>query len=133
MSEDEVDKKITEDDMEITTGDGAVYEKPKSLTERLKSLSSTGFGVVAVIAIIGYGIATMVIGYIGIEETLGAGWAMAALIAMALFKFTLPMSIGAFFGLIEVFNWHWAFALIFVMPGLLLLIPVFLMSFFTKK
>ncbi len=63
-------------------------------------------------------IAQLVAGYMGIEQYLGFIGASIAL-ALALFaRFTLPITIGAFFGAMDVWGWHWFWALIFAIPGL---------------
>lgn len=43
-------------------------------------------------------------GYAGIEEHLGALWAIGCLVASLLFRFTLPITIGAFFGAMNVWG-----------------------------
>ncbi|PJE78255.1 hypothetical protein CI610_02817 [invertebrate metagenome] len=70
-----------------------------------------------------FGIAQLVAGYVGIDYHFGAGWAVAALVASLMFRFTLPITIGAFFGAMDVWGWHWALSALFVAPGLAFLIP----------
>ena len=48
-----------------------------------------------------FGIAQMVAGYSGIDYHFGAGWAIGALIASLMLRFTLPITIGAFFGAVD--------------------------------
>lgn len=80
-------------------------------------------GIIGFMLILAYGLTQLAIGFIGIEDQIGSIWAWIAL-ALALFlRFTLPITIGAFFGATEVLGWHWALALIFVAPGLLIMIP----------
>lgn len=62
-------------------------------------------------------------GYIGIAHELGHFWAWFALIAAFLLRFTLPITIGAFFGAMNVWDWHWAVALLFAAPGLIFIFP----------
>lgn len=93
-------------------------------------------GVIGILAFLGfsaYGVAQIAAGYMGIEYMFGGGWAIAALIASLGFRFTLPITIGAFFGATEVFGWHWAVALAFTAPGLLFIIPAFVTSIFSRK
>jgi hypothetical protein len=85
------------------------------------------------VGIIAYGIAQFAVGYMGIEDMFGVGWATAALIGSLLFRFTLPITIGAFFGATEVLGWHWALALIFTAPGLLFIIPAVATSLLDRK
>jgi hypothetical protein len=73
-----------------------------------------------------YGAALIYAGYLGIEHRIGGGWAVAAVAAAFIFRFTLPITIGSFFGAMDVWGWHWAGALLFAAPGLafmLLMIP----------
>lgn len=67
----------------------------------------------------------------GIEHGLGVGRAWGAVIAALMFRFTLPITIGAFFDAMNVWGWHWALAALFAAPGLLLVIPGVLASLFS--
>lgn len=80
----------------------------------------TGLGFVALAA---FGIAQLVIGFMGIKYGLGGFWAWAAVIAAFMFRFTLPITVGAFFGAMNVLGWHWTLAVLFAAPGLLFVIP----------
>lgn len=80
-------------------------------------------GVGGFLLFIGYGIVQMFAGYIGIDYHFGALWAGVAIVAALMFRFTLPITIGAFFCAINIWHWHWALATLFVAPGLALLIP----------
>lgn len=75
------------------------------------------------IIMLGYGLLQLVAGWIGIEETFGWGWGIAALVAAVLFRFTIPVVIGAFLCATNVWGWHWFFAVLFAAPGLLFMVP----------
>ena len=75
-----------------------------------------------------YGIAQIVAAYVGIDFHLGAGWAIGAMVAAFLFRFTLPITVGSFFGAMDVWNWHWVLAGLFAAPGLAFVIPGVLMA-----
>lgn len=62
-------------------------------------------------------------GYLGIAHHIGVGWAIAAVVLALIFRFALPVTIGAFFGAINVWDWHWMAAAAFAAPSLLFLIP----------
>ena len=79
--------------------------------------------ILGFLAILMFGLAQFVAGYSGIEYHLGAGWAFGALAVGFLLRFTLPITIGAFFGAMNVWGWHWAIAGLFAAPGLLFVIP----------
>ena len=79
--------------------------------------------VIGVLAVLAFGIAQISAGYVGIAHELGALWAVAALVAAFFLRFTLPITIGAFFGAMNVWEWHWSLAAIFAAPGLLLIVP----------
>lgn len=80
-------------------------------------------GVVGFIAFLAFGLAQLAAGYAGIEHHLGWGWAVAASVAALGFRFTLPITIGAFFGALDVWGWHWALAALFAAPGLIFVVP----------
>ena len=69
-----------------------------------------------------YGVVQLIVGYHGIAEHLGNGWALGALVAAFGFRFTLPITIGSFFGAMDLFGWPWYGALLFAAPGLLFLL-----------
>ncbi|UYM16293.1 hypothetical protein [Endozoicomonas euniceicola] len=77
-----------------------------------------------------FGIAQLIAGYVGIDYHFGVAWAIAALIASLMFRFTLPITIGAFFGAMDVWGWSWVLSLVFVAPGVAFLIPGFILSMF---
>lgn len=85
-------------------------------------------GVGGFILFMGYGILQIVAGYAGIDYHIGAIWAGVAIVAAFMFRFTLPITIGAFFGAMDVWHWHWAWAALFAAPGLAFLIPGVIMS-----
>lgn len=91
---------------------------------------SAFFGFIAVVAFLVFGIAQLIAGFAGIEHGLGSFWAWAALIAALVIRFTLPITIGAFFGALNVWHWHWAAAAVFAAPGLLLVVPGAIASVF---
>jgi hypothetical protein len=94
-----------------------------------------GFGCVAAIMVLGYGVVQICAGYLGIQFHLGTGWAIFAAIAMLLFRFTLPITVGSFFCAKDIWDWHWSLALLFAAPGLAfmaLMIPGVLAEFVKK-
>lgn len=80
-----------------------------------------GLGFVAILVL---GIVQLIAGFQGIEFHLGLWAAVLALIAAVMFRFMLPMTIGAFFGATDVWGWHWVAALILTVPGLLFMVPM---------
>lgn len=94
------------------------------------------FALVAVILALTFAISLMVAGYQGIEHHIGAIWAVAAIIIAFVFKFTIPLTIGAFFGAMHVWGWPWYLALLFVSPGLLVILPssiLLIYAFYKQK
>lgn len=97
---------------------------------------SSALGCTFAIGMMVYGIALIWAGYIGIDYHLGSGWAIGAVVVAFLFRFSLPITIGAFFGAMNVWGWPWYGALIFAAPGLAfmaLMIPGMLASIFEKN
>ncbi|MBD3790441.1 MAG: hypothetical protein IE885_08815 [Campylobacterales bacterium] len=84
--------------------------------------------IIGFILFIVYGIAQIVAGYVGIDFHFGAVWAGVAIFAAFMFRFTLPITIGAFFGAMDVWHWHWALAALFAAPGLAFIIPGVILS-----
>jgi hypothetical protein len=80
-------------------------------------------GVFGFIAFLLFGIAQLYAGYLGIEHHLGSIWAFIAIFLALGLRFTLPITIGAFFGATDVWDWHWALAALFAAPGLAFVIP----------
>ena len=75
-----------------------------------------------------YAMAQIGAGFFGIHYHLGPVWAWLAIGAGFGFRFTLPLTIGAFFGATDVWGWHWAIALLFVAPGLAFIVPGVILS-----
>jgi hypothetical protein len=75
-----------------------------------------------------WGISQFIAGYEGISSYAGTGWAIAAIVVSFMFRFILPITIGAFYGALVIWNWPWYWALIFAAPGLVLVIPSILTS-----
>ncbi len=82
-----------------------------------------GSGILLAIA---YGIALFILGYIGIEAYLGTGWAIGFLIASVMFKFSLPMTIGAVYGAMIVLGVNVWIAILIVIPSIAFMIPALL-------
>jgi hypothetical protein len=74
-------------------------------------------GCVLIVSILVYGLLQVYAAYLGIQHHLGTGWAIVAIGAL-FFRFSLPITIGAFFGAMDVWGWHWFFALLFALPSL---------------
>lgn len=69
-----------------------------------------------------YAVLTFWMGWSGIEDRFGSGWAWAAVV-VAFLGFTLPVYAGVFLFAIDTWQWHWFFALLLACPGLALMIP----------
>jgi hypothetical protein len=78
------------------------------------------------LAIIAFGIAQGVIGYLGIEHHFGVFPAILALFLALFLRFTIFITVGVFFGAVDVLHWHWIAGLLFAAPGLAFLVPGFL-------
>jgi hypothetical protein len=88
-------------------------------------------GILALAAFFLYVISQVSAGYAGITQGLGPAWAWVAIFAALFLRFTLPITVGAFFGAMTVWGWHWAYALLFALPGLIFIIPGFIKAIFS--
>jgi hypothetical protein len=88
-------------------------------------------GIIALTAFLVFAAVQIAAGYVGIEHGMGYLWALVALSAAVIFRFTLPITIGAFFGAMNVWGWHWAFALLFAAPGLVFALPGVIAAIFS--
>jgi hypothetical protein len=79
---------------------------------------SAALGCIFMLLIMGYGLAQIYAGFIGIRHHWGGGWAIGAVVVALMFRFSLPLTIGSFFGAMNVWGWHWLGALVFAAPGL---------------
>lgn len=64
-----------------------------------------------------------IVGYMGIEHHFGTFGAIAALIGLFFFRFTIPFTIGAFFGAVNVLGLNWFFGFLIALPGVAFIIP----------
>lgn len=84
------------------------------------------FAPVLIVGMLVLAIAQAIAGFVGIQHHLGITVAVIALLLAIFARFTLPLTVGAFFGAMNVWGWHWYWALAFTMPGLVfiaLMIP----------
>jgi hypothetical protein len=80
-------------------------------------------GILALTAFLVFAAAQLAAGYAGILQGIGPMWALAALLSAVFLRFTMPITVGAFFGTMTVWGWHWAPALIFAVSGLVFALP----------
>lgn len=104
------------------------HQKAPSLTDKILSLVKGPGQAVWFVLIIIYGIVMLGAGWAGIDDAAGSLWGFLAFFAAIIFRFTLPITIGAFMAAINLWEWHWFFALIFVAPGLLFMVPGLLVA-----
>jgi hypothetical protein len=69
------------------------------------------------------GVAQLIAGYLGLEDSFGSGWAAAAIVLALMFQFTLPLVVGTYLCATEMLGWHWALGALVAMPGLLFMVP----------
>jgi hypothetical protein len=74
-------------------------------------------------AFIAYAVTVICAAYAGLNLVL-VGWLTVLAIFACLFtRFTLPLTVAAFFGAWKAWEWHPVLALLFVAPGLVLVVP----------
>lgn len=91
----------------------------------------TMLGILALGAFLAYAGTQIAAGYAGIAHGMGPSWALAAVLAAVWLRFTLPITLGAFFGATHVWGWHWAAALAFAAPGLVCVLPGVILAIFS--
>ena len=88
-------------------------------------------GVLLLLAMLGFALFQLVLGYTGIEYHLGKGWAIAASISAIPFGFMLPVTIGSYFGAVDVLGWPWWAGVLIAAPGLAFAVPGAIFSIFS--
>jgi hypothetical protein len=88
-------------------------------------------GFVVVIALI-FGAMHLFLGYIGLEDWLGNGWALGALALAFLARIMLPLTVGTFLAMTNVYGFEWYVGLIVAAPGLLLIAPAMVSEVLSK-
>ena len=68
------------------------------------------------------------LGYVGIEDWLGQGWAIGAVVSAFVIRFMLPLTIGTYLAVVNVFGYAWWVGLLVAAPGLLFIIPSMVMQ-----
>jgi len=96
--------------------------------EKLEGL----IGVVGFLFFLSMAVVQIGAGYIGLDDSFGTGWAVAAVVLAFMFKFTLPLVVGTYLCATEILGWHWALGALVAMPGLLFMIPSLLVSALTS-
>jgi MFS family permease len=84
-----------------------------------------GFGCLFMAVVALFALAQLLAGYTGIQHHLGTVAALIALFLAFYARFTLPLTVGAFFGAWNVWGWHWFWALVFAAPGVVFVVLMF--------
>ena len=87
---------------------------------------------VLMILIVVAGVAQLYLGYVGIEDWLGDGWALGALALAFLARIMLPLTVGTYLAMTNVYGYDWWIAAIVAAPGLLLIVPAMVTDIFSK-
>ncbi len=98
-------------------------EKKQSFREKLFEMLQGPLVGLWIFLILGLGVVQIIAGYLGIQDGMGTGWAVAAIIIFFMFRFTLPITVGSFFGVMNVWEWHPIIAFLIAAPGLLFMVP----------
>ncbi|MCZ7676598.1 MAG: hypothetical protein M5U35_13040 [Roseovarius sp.] len=68
------------------------------------------------------------LGYVGIEDWLGQGWALGALASAFVLRIMLPLTIGSYIAVVDVFGYPWWAGILVAAPGLLFILPRMVMA-----
>jgi hypothetical protein len=79
--------------------------------------------VVALTAFAAWRLGRAVLGATGLWLDAGPLWAVLAVVALALFRFSLPLRIGVVLGSITLLGWPWYLGVLLAAPRLLLMLP----------
>ena len=101
-------------------------KRPSYISEN--SFIAQSLPIIFGIGFVIWAIAQFMAAYDGITSYMGSGWAIGAILVSFIFRFTLPITIGAFYGAMIVWGWPWYLALLFTVPGLALVVPSALLS-----
>ena len=86
---------------------------------------------VLILSAFAFSLVHFVVGLMGLEQEFGLVWAIIAFILAVPFRFTLPITVGAYFGAIHVFGWEPLYAILFAAPGLALMVPGVIVTLFS--
>ncbi|WP_415390297.1 hypothetical protein [Porticoccus sp. Uisw_050_02] len=78
------------------------------------------------------GIAQIGLGYIGIEDWLGSGWAVGAVAVAFILRFMLPLTVGTYLAVTSVYGYDTWVGVLVAAPGLLLIAPALVTEVFSK-
>ena len=84
--------------------------------------------LVWVIIVFTYQFSLIYAGFIGIQMHMGTIMGILSIIVLLLFRFPIPIMIGAYFAAHDIWHWEWYWALLFSSPGLLLIAPVMMIA-----
>ena len=84
------------------------------------------------VAIMIAGIVQIGLGYIGIEDWLGSGWAIGAVAVAFFLRFMLPLTVGTYLAITNVFGYDTWVGILAAAPGLLLIAPALVTEVFSK-
>ena len=90
--------------------------------------SNGSWGCLVAIAFLIFGIVQIIAAYIGLDDWLGTGWAVAGIAAAFFLRTGLPILIGSFLCALNVWEWHWVFAAMFAAPLLFVIVPAMAME-----
>ena len=124
-----VDLTSLSDDFDVTLHPACeIPAHAKSSSYEKKELKLERLGILLLPIFLLVGLAQIYLGYIGVEHHLGFWAAIAAVGAMFVFRFMLPITIGSYFGAVDVLGWPWWGGVLVAAPGLLFIAPTMIMA-----
>lgn len=96
----------------------------------LDSEGQEGLGCVLAIFSLVLGICQLVVGLLGIDYHLGWWGIIGAVVLLLWLRFTIPITVGAYFGAVDVLGWPWWGGLLFAFPGIVFMVPSVMASLF---
>ena len=113
---------------ELTGDAGQIRSRPGAVGAAIKQGVLGILGFLGGVLFLGYAITQIYAGFTGIDLYFGQVWASIAVGIAFFLRFTLPITIGAFYCAMEVWHLPWWVAALFAAPGLAFLIPAVLQS-----
>jgi hypothetical protein len=98
------------------------------MSSQIKATKMEFLGFLLVPLFLIVGILQLWLGYVGIEDWLGQGWAIGAVVLAFATRLMFPLTVGTYLAVVNVFGYAWWVGAIVAAPGLLFVLPSLVMA-----